>query len=280
MCNHISWIEKKGADGQIHILYLDDATVFSKDGNALRNLGAKDNDFLGHGAIRAVYGLQDGEGKDFEVQDFWNNKEKLPEGLQSKFKDFQTWKKNFGRMFEMSAQADDLAYIIQNAPKGWSDLKTWCEELLANPVVEAFPITSRDDESINTLVKLGKYNNPNPGINDVNFPSPAQAPGKKEALLIRFRGGIDYSKLEATVSKLGYRLGVPKEGLSFGIDHPDEQKKSPILVLGQEWAHDGYRGVVVLYGNPGYRSLNLHDRGNGWRGGYRVLVFRKVSSGS
>lgn len=274
MCKHCSCIKHKGADGKIHILYLDDHTVFSKDGNALRKLGAAGNDFLGHGAVRAVYGLKKEEGRDVEVRDFWNA-HKLPEELRDKFKDFPTWKKNFGRMFEMSAQVEDLEYIIGNAPKHWADLKAWCEELLATPIAEVFPINSRDDQSVSELVLLGKYDYKNPDINDANFPSQATPSSKKEAILLRFRGGIDDDKVEATVSKLGYRLGVPKEGLSFGIDHPKKQERGPILVLGQERARGGDRRVVVLYGNPGYRGLYLYGRGHRWGCDYRVLVFRK-----
>lgn len=62
MCEFISWIEK-GND----IFYLTDKEIFSKQGQELL-LGCKDNDFLGHGAIRKFYSLQ--YGREHEVKNF------------------------------------------------------------------------------------------------------------------------------------------------------------------------------------------------------------------
>jgi hypothetical protein len=71
MCNFISWIEKDNK-----LFYLTDKEVFSAHGREKLS-GWRDNDVLGHGAIREFWGLK--YGFECEENDFWTDD--LPEEL-------------------------------------------------------------------------------------------------------------------------------------------------------------------------------------------------------
>jgi hypothetical protein len=115
MCEFISWIEKDGL-----ILYLTDAEIFGKDKSLLE--GCKDNDFLGHGAIRNFYNIEGGLER--EVRDFWNENI-LPKEIADKVQEFD---KYWGKTFENYFQNDDLRYLIEYAPETYKPKA--CEQLL------------------------------------------------------------------------------------------------------------------------------------------------------
>ncbi len=68
MCEFMSWIEK-GKD----VLFLTAKDINSSRGKKVFK-DCKDNDFLGHNAIRTFYGLEDSVGYDEENKSFWNGK--------------------------------------------------------------------------------------------------------------------------------------------------------------------------------------------------------------
>jgi len=108
MCNFLSWVEMP--DGKLY--YLTDKEVYSEVGRDKLS-GCKDNDVLGHGAIRTFYGLTGGP--DRERRDFWAGD--LPSELVQAVKAFD---KHWGRMWSSGAfQADDLRDIICYAPEEW-----------------------------------------------------------------------------------------------------------------------------------------------------------------
>ena len=123
MCNFISWVELP--DGKL--AFLTDEDVFSRHGRRVLQ-GCRDNDFLGHGAIRRFFGLGP-RGTDREVRDFWNL-EKLPQEIADKIREFD---KHWGRMWRAGFfQNDDLIYIIINASEEWKE-KAWRKLLKQNP---------------------------------------------------------------------------------------------------------------------------------------------------
>jgi len=107
MCEFISWIVSGGK-----LFYLTDQDIFSEHGREVL-AGCKDNDFLGHGAIREFWNLQGGAEK--EERDFWNF-EKLPKELALMVRDFD---KHWSKTFKTYFQNDDLRHIIYDAPNEW-----------------------------------------------------------------------------------------------------------------------------------------------------------------
>ena len=127
MCDFISWVEKK--DGRLY--YLTDKEIFSEDGQK-RLAGCRDNDFIGHGAIRKYFHLGN-TGKDHEERDFWHFFG-LPKELAQKIKHFDKhWRKTFQRYFI----GNDLAYIVMRAPDKWAT-KAWAQLLKQKPDINTF----------------------------------------------------------------------------------------------------------------------------------------------
>lgn len=130
MCDFISWIEKDG-----EILFLTDKDVFSARGRELFG-DCKDNDVLGHGAIRRYYG-KDGVplqcGKDHEQRDFWNI-ENLPSEIQALHpEDPHSFMRHWGQMWNGGLfQSDDLCCIIYYAHEEWK-AKAWDQLLKQGP---------------------------------------------------------------------------------------------------------------------------------------------------
>jgi hypothetical protein len=117
MCDFVSWVEIPNQDGTKSYYYLTDKEVYSPYGKKVFGDGAKDNDFLGHGAIRAFYASPDGTplkgGDDREVKDFWNLNQ-LPPEIAKLVSEFD---KHWGKMWKNGVfQNDDLCSIILYAP--------------------------------------------------------------------------------------------------------------------------------------------------------------------
>lgn len=282
MCEFISWIEVK-RDGKREILYLDDELLSEKRTKKILE-GSKDNDFLGHHAIRHVWGLKDKEGVEGEVPDFWNT-DKLPKELRAKLKDFSSFKKNFGKMFENYAQPNDLRYVIQNAPEDqkWKELKDLCRTKLIVPLLkmlktETLKITARYNLSIQELKEAAKFDGyVNSDVNDRNFPEEKRPEEKnKEAILVCLGAYATGDDAEAVMKHLHLRPGTVKELLSLSIDNPDKQREFPIVEVGSVWLRpSGRRHVAFLFRWHGGRHLNLAWRGSEWSEDCRFLAFRE-----
>ena len=101
MCECVSWIEK---DSKVYFLTPED--IDSKFGKEKLE-GCIDNDYIGHGAIRKFYGVENG--KEMENQHFWDGN--IPKEIK------EAW--NSGSLSGMLKylQYDDIQYIIENAPE-------------------------------------------------------------------------------------------------------------------------------------------------------------------
>lgn len=280
MCEFISWIEVN-REGKKEILYLDDELLAEKRTKKILE-GSKDNDFLGHHAIRAVWDLKTNEGVEGEVPDFWNTG-KLPQELQQKLKDFPSFKKNFGKMFENYAQSNDLRYVVKNASENWKELKDLCQTKLIAPFLkkvttETLKITARYHLSIQELKEAAKFDGyVSPDVTDEHFPEKKGSEEKnKEAILVCLGAYATGDDAEAVMKRLHLRPGTVKELLSFTIDHPDKQREFPIIEVGSDWLPPGgHRRVAFLRGWDGGRDLYLDWREDGWDGSDRFLAFRE-----
>ena len=106
MCEFVSWIEHRD-----QILFLTDAEVFSPHGKEVLQ-GSRGIDFLGHGAIRAFYGIPGYVGVEHEDRRFWKM-ELYPEPIRKKLK--EGFDANWGKMFAFFRE-EDLFWILQNHP--------------------------------------------------------------------------------------------------------------------------------------------------------------------
>lgn len=280
MCEFISWKEVDEKGGEKKVFFLTDDEVFSERGREMLE-GSKDNDFLGHHAIDNIWGPACKDGTHHEERNFWE-KEKLPKEIQSKLHDLAGFKKNFGKMIQSYAQRGDLLYIIRNAPKDdkkWSGLKEFCLAPLVDPLLKRVKtqkllVNCRRDLSIKELVAAGKFEWSNPDVTDWHFPAEKEKAAKEEAVLVHCNQNVSDEELEAVYDHFKLRPGTPKELLSVAIDHPELQRKFPIVATSQFWRDsDGDRYVPYLDFFD-KRELNLRWYDDVWHASYRFLAVR------
>ncbi|MBI2064608.1 MAG: hypothetical protein HYT62_00970, partial [Candidatus Yanofskybacteria bacterium] len=114
MCDFISWIES-GVGSDKKVFFLTDADVFSPHGrNTL--VGSRDNDYLGHSAIRAFFGNTLDYQVKKEDRNFWVP-ENYPSEIANRLSSPQTIRETWGKILKQSLQQDDVGYILRNAPK-------------------------------------------------------------------------------------------------------------------------------------------------------------------
>jgi hypothetical protein len=121
MCDFISWVEK---DKQP--LFLTDELVFSARGREVFG-DCRDNDLLGHGAIRRFYAPPNQEmlrdGTDHEVKNFWDVARLPPEIQALHPEDPESFLRHWGRMWHATPsifQPDDFGYLLKHAPEAWN----------------------------------------------------------------------------------------------------------------------------------------------------------------
>ena len=125
MCDPISWIEKDK-----ELFYLTDKDVFSKHGREVFGEKYKDNDLLGHNAIRLYWNLKGGT--QHENTSLWEP-DSYPAEIGELLKDIDTFKKNWGRMLSRGMfMSDDLRYIIEYGTSEYQDL-AWNQLLKQEP---------------------------------------------------------------------------------------------------------------------------------------------------
>ena len=116
MCELKSWINK---DGKIY--HLTDWDLLDECIKK-RLAGCKDNDYLGHGAIRKAYNIEGGA--EHEEQDIWDL-DKFPKEIADTLQHFD---KYYSWQWEHCMQSDDLTYIILNGSEPWKEKA--CEQLI------------------------------------------------------------------------------------------------------------------------------------------------------
>jgi hypothetical protein len=105
VCEFVSWIEKDGT-----VLYLTDTDVYSSFGRS-KLRGMRDNDVLGHGAIRQFYDVSDA-GVSKERVRFWGRD--VPKEIRDAIKSGA-----MTRMLKDSLGAFDIVNIVASKPPAW-----------------------------------------------------------------------------------------------------------------------------------------------------------------
>ncbi len=143
-----------------------------------------------------------------------------------------------------------------------------------------FTIVCEGSQETSRLVGEGKYDWVNPVITDERFPSQKHAPLDRTIELFEFDHDPSDDEVLKELKRRELERPTYEDALYFGIKHPDEQRKRPIVFL-----HEPVRGphgnlsVLVLHGSAGHRNLSLDWFGYGWGRDGVFAGVRKVPQG-
>ena len=130
--------------------------------------------------------------------------------------------------------------------------------------------------TVEEMVEAGRYGWNNSDISSRNFPVNRRELGNLKVHLLHFNRFISSDGAIKELDKMGFRPAELPELLALGAQHPDEQRKYPIVALGSAWrSPDGGRGVPCLDGGGSGRDLSLGWFGREWGEGYRFAAVRK-----
>jgi len=127
-----------------------------------------------------------------------------------------------------------------------------------------FPITLRGKKAF-VLVAFSEYDYVNSLITDERFPIAKHEPVPGTIELVEFDHHPTSEEVLAEFKKRGLERPTYEHALNFGIDHPEEQRKWPIIFLHEPVLNSyGFRSVLVLRGYSGKRFLSLFLLDNEW----------------
>ena len=153
--------------------------------------------------------------------------------------------------------------------------ETFQQFLCGQASFPSYTVTVNHDQTVKQLIKAGKYDWINDDITDINFPSDEEGKAQLEIFLLSFNRHISSEDAIEKIDKQGLRPATLKELLGLGSQHPDLQRKNPIVALGSTWRFPrGYLYVLVLYRNGSRRRLDLTWFEGGWSSRWRFAVVR------
>ena len=128
-----------------------------------------------------------------------------------------------------------------------------------------FLLTLGGSFSTSELIRKGGYDWFNDWITDERFPIQKHEPVERRLEFVEF----DYDPSSEDVLKEFESRGLERptyeDALYFGIEHPEEQRKRPIIFLHEPVLDPrGDRSVLVLNEDGGKRKLNLGYFDGGW----------------
>jgi len=135
-------------------------------------------------------------------------------------------------------------------------------------VIASFAITCKGCLA-SELVKAGKYDWHNELITDSLFPIQPHAPVVRKIEFVECDFDPSSEQALEELKRHGLKQPTEADALEFGKEHPEEQRKRPIVFLHKPVLDpDGSRSVLVLRESAGRRGLDLVRFGSGWARDY------------
>lgn len=145
--------------------------------------------------------------------------------------------------------------------------------------MDNYQVTVDYAQTIEEMLKAGRYNHANADINSQNFLIAAEKKGKKEKLkihLIQFTDRLYSENVLEQLNKMGLRAAELPELLALAAEYPELQREFPIIALGSVWQEpDRYRWVAYLWGKADQRGINLTRFMNQWPPFFRFAAVPK-----
>ena len=138
-----------------------------------------------------------------------------------------------------------------------------------------FPLKVNHNRTIESLVKVGKYDWSHIDISSELFPTKRKGISNITIELIHFSSRKSTKQVLQEINKNGLRPANIKEILTFGATYPKEQIKCPIVAIGSMWVGScGGHFVPCLRAGSKGRYVDLYWFGGIWDTYYRFAVVR------
>ena len=138
-----------------------------------------------------------------------------------------------------------------------------------------FPLRVNYNQTIESLVKSGKYNWSHIDISSELFSTKRKGISNITIELIKFSSRKSTKQVLRELNKNGLRPADVKEILTFGATYPKEQIKYPIVARGSMWVGScGGHFVPCLRAGSKGRYVDLYWFGGIWDTYYRFAVVR------
>ncbi len=176
----------------------------------------------------------------------------------------------------LGGTAEDVHRLVN--PEGKMLIKQIAQLIVdaGKKVNQSFSVTFDMALVMADMVKAGNYNYANPNITSENFPLDAEGKTEDEVFILHFDRTITSEQAIAEMDKKGLRPATITHALAFGAQHPEEQRKYPIIFLGSSWVDsDGRRRVPCLDVGGDKRRLDLDWFSYGWLASCRFAAVRK-----
>ena len=154
----------------------------------------------------------------------------------------------------------------------------------AQTLADQLRLTVDYDQSLEAMIAAGHYDWTNSNITAQRFPMQGTGIAHVEFKLFHFDRYLLSEDAVAAIKTADaenpWEPAKIEHLLSFGVTHPDEQCRSPIIALGSAANLYDDRVVPNLDGNGAKRDLYLDWWNNGWSDDHRFLAVRNRSSGT
>lgn len=129
--------------------------------------------------------------------------------------------------------------------------------------------------SLEQMIAAGKYDWSNSDITAKRFPLKGSGKVELEPKLFYFGRDMSSDNVIAEMDKEGFRPCTIEELLAIGEQHPELQRKFPLVALGSVAEIDGNRSVACHGRFDSRRGLSLDWFDVDWDGVYRFPAVRK-----
>jgi hypothetical protein len=165
---------------------------------------------------------------------------------------FQVWKSLANAVLDRGGSDDDLRKIETD-----EGLRQKLADLIVGACQSVFPITTTGGKA-SALIAAGKYDWVNDWITDERFPIAPHAPETRVIELVAYDCAMTSGEVLADFAQRGLARPTYEDALQFGIEHPEEQRKRPIVFLHElVRSPDGSPSVLILRGDASERVLDL-----------------------
>lgn len=143
-------------------------------------------------------------------------------------------------------------------------------------IVGQFQIDATGTRTTDKVVAAGNYDWKNDWVNGKNFPMRPIPEGHREIVLMEFDHDHSSEEVLAEAERQGLERPRYEDALFFGEQHPEEQRKNPIVFLHEPWQCPlRVLSVLVFYCVDRGRSMHLTYFVNKWRQRCRFAFVQK-----